>query len=351
MSAPLEYLAPVRLSVPVLSAARLKTYCEDFRVQELPTYEPAGEGEHLFLWIQKQDVSAAELLRVISQQLKVNQRDIGVAGQKDRRAITLQYVSVPASCESQVADFHDERIQILRAKRHSNKLRTGHVLGNRFIVVLRPTAQQFCATACKSVQRRLMEITESGFPNYYGPQRFGTNAESVNLGVQLLNLSSSKRKANRASRFEKKMSISAVQSAVFNLVTSGRVADGSVHQPMNGDVVCRRGGIRPFLYSDRNPDEAAQLIPMGPIPGPKMIAAEGDVLIQQQNAIQTLGLQDDHFSNSKITPGARRPMLAWPTNCKCELHDEGCLRLSFDLAAGSYATVLLREILQDTQEA
>ncbi|MEP3481806.1 MAG: tRNA pseudouridine(13) synthase TruD [Fuerstiella sp.] len=351
MSVPLEYLDPVRLGVPVLSAARVKTFCEDFRVEERPTYQPSGEGEHLFLWVKKQDVSAAELLRVISQQLKVNQRDIGVAGQKDRRAVTLQYVSVPASCEPKIADFHDERIQILRAKRHANKLRTGHVLGNRFLVVLRPTEEQFTATTCTAVERRLMEIAESGFPNYYGTQRFGTNSASVDLGVQLLNLSAKKRKANRASRFEKRMSISAVQSAVFNLVTSGRVANGSVNQPIDGDVVCRRGGIRPFLYSNRNADETAQLIPMGPMPGPKMVAAEGEVLIQQQNALQRLGLLDDHFSNSKTTPGARRPMLAWPTNCTCDLNDEGCLRLSFDLTAGSYATVLLREILQDTCEA
>lgn len=370
MSKTLEYLDPARLYLPVLPAALLKAECEDFRVEELPTYEPSGEGEHLFLWIRKQDVSASHLLRMVSQQLKIDQRDIGVAGQKDRRAVTLQYVSVPATCESKVAGFQDQQIQILRAKRHGNKLRTGHLLGNRFVIVLRPTEQPFEDTTCDLVERRLLKISESGFPNYYGPQRFGQDAASVHLGVQLLNQSASKRKANRASRFAKKMSISAVQSAVFNLVTSGRVASarmtvggetvsgetvnggtvGGVHHPTDGDVVCRRGGIRPFLYSDRNPDEAAQLVPMGPMPGPKMISAEGEIFVQEQDALQAIGLQDAHFANSKVTPGARRPMLAWPTNCSCELIDDGCLKLSFDLTAGSYATVLLREVVQKLQE-
>lgn len=350
MQETLEYLDPARMQATVLADALLKAHCEDFRVQELPSYEPAGEGEHLFLWVQKRDVSAAQLIHVLSQQLKVSQRDIGVAGQKDRRAVTQQYVSVPAACESHVDAFHDEQIQILRSNRHGNKLRTGHVVGNRFQIILRPTDQPFSSDTCHSVMTRLLQISDAGFPNYYGSQRFGRQAASVQKGVQLLTGSSAKRKAVRASRFERKMLFSAAQSAAFNLVTSWRVKEDLVSTPIDGDVVCRRGGIRPFLYSDRNQDETAQLIPMGPMPGPKMVAAEGNVVLQEQNALLCIGLREEHFGNGKATPGARRPMLAWPTNCSCELTDSGGLLLGFDLSSGSYATVLLREVVQNLHE-
>lgn len=331
---------------PVLTEVILKELCEDFRVEELPAYEPCGEGEHLFLWVQKRDVSARHLIQVLSRQLKVSQRDIGVAGQKDRRAVTRQYVSVPAICEPRVASFQDEQIQILRIKKHGNKLRTGHVEGNRFEIVLRPTTVALTAASGESVSRRLMQISETGFPNYYGSQRFDSDGLTVRKGAQLLQGTSAEKRALRVSRFERKMLLSAVQSAVFNLVTAERVREGSVGRPVDGDVVCRRNGIRPFLYSDRNSEAVEQLIPMGPMPGRKMLPSEGRVLMREEAALQRLGLCAADFASSKDTPGVRRPMLAWPTDCSCQLIDNGAIKLCFDLPSGCYATVLLREIAQ-----
>ena len=344
---PPEYLDPARIGECPLATALLKVHCQDFRVQELPLYVANGTGEHLFLWVRKQDVSASHLIHVLSQQLKVRQADIGIAGQKDRRAITEQYVSVPVGCESKVASFTDERIQILRTCRHTNKLRTGHLQGNRFQVILRSPNPPFPAETCDRARLRLLQISAEGFPNYYGEQRFGRQAESVHKGVQLLDCTSATKKAFRTSRFEKKMLVSAVQSAVFNWVVSGRVRDRTWSEPIDGDVVCRRDGIRPFLYTDRNVDSTEQLIPMGPMRGPKMLAAEGQVLQQERAVLAALQLTEACFHNKKLTPGARRPMVAWPSACYCEATECGSLRLGFDLPAGSYATVLLREIVKE----
>lgn len=336
-------------NAPPLFSATCKATCEDFVVEEVPTYTPTGDGEHLFLWLQKRDVSAGELQQILCRELKIHDRDLGIAGQKDKKALTFQWVSVPATCESRVEVFQHDRIQIHQTARHSNKLRTGHLIGNRFQIVLRATGPQATEPQATETERlvrqRLEKLAESGFPNYFGDQRFGRDGATLLAGTDFLTASNSQRKKRRLSRFQRKMFVSAVQSAIFNQVVNARVKAGTVGAPVDGDVVCRQGGIRPFLFSNRNSDEQERLIPMGPLFGPKMMQAEGEILESEQQVLSEMGLHPDHFDSVKLTPGARRPMLAWPENCEISLTDEGHLKLQFELKAGTYATVLLREIV------
>ena len=116
---------------------RLKDRPEDFVVEEVPAYEPCGAGEHLYLWIEKTDVAADHLLNHVARTLGMSVRDVGMAGIKDRRAITRQYVSVPATCEPRIARLETDKIRVLRRARHRNKLRTGHLRGNRFSILVR----------------------------------------------------------------------------------------------------------------------------------------------------------------------------------------------------------------------
>src|SRR5580692_3991197 len=115
-------------SLPFLTAdlpgtgGTLKQEPEDFVVEEIPAYEPCGEGEHLFLWMEKQDVSGEELLRHVARRLGISSGDIGMAGIKDRRAITRQWISVPVRCEPLAAQIETERIKVLTSARHGNKL-------------------------------------------------------------------------------------------------------------------------------------------------------------------------------------------------------------------------------------
>src|SRR5580704_5664766 len=68
-------------SLPFLTAdlpgtgGKLKQEPEDFVVEEIPAYEPCGEGEHLFLWVEKQDVSGEELLRHVARRLGIPSGD------------------------------------------------------------------------------------------------------------------------------------------------------------------------------------------------------------------------------------------------------------------------------------
>ena len=280
-------LLPPTLYNPIFPEIVIRTREEDFLVEELPAYQPDGSGEHLFLWIEKRGVAAAELISRMARTLRIRSGEIGVAGQKDRHAVTRQYVSVPRSCESRIADLESDQIRILSLSGHRHKLRTGHLSGNKFCISLRRTAGAWSAEELCSVQSRLQLLTETGFPSYFGPQRFGHAGSSLQEGLQLLQgTRSRKRWPFHQQRFMTRMVLSAVQSAVFNLVVADRVQSGTVNCPVQGDVVIRKHGSRPFLMSARDTlssvaevgdsEHAVSLpyIPAGPMPGSRMLQAE-----------------------------------------------------------------------------
>src|SRR5262245_26141579 len=168
---------------PLLTASlpgvggRIKVEPADFEVEEIPAYEPSGTGDHLFLWIEKTDMGAEFFARQIAKRLGIANGEVGTAGLKDRRAVTRQWVSVPASCEPAIAGLEGEGIKLLRVSRHGNKLRPGHLRGNRFRILIRdeePTTDP---------EPILNRIREHGLPNFYGPQRFGRDGETASLGI------------------------------------------------------------------------------------------------------------------------------------------------------------------------
>lgn len=324
----------------------LKTTIEDFVVEEIPVYAPTGEGDHLFLWVEKRDVSAQFLVKILSQLLRLNPRDIGVAGLKDRRAVTRQFVSVPADCEPLLADFSFDGIKILESTRHERKLKTGHLRGNRFSILIRDTAENAFQKA-SAIQEK---IAQFGFPNYYGTQRMGRDNETLVMGLKLLKDErvSSKYFRNKSL---KRLALSAAQSSLFNRVLSERVSDQSLHTVQLGDVmqVCETGGI--FVVEDVAREQERfdhrETVITGPIFGPKMKPPTDTVLEQEQRVLSEFELEMSHFSRfKKLTPGARRPFLIWPDQFRIEQTETGIL-FEFTLPSGVYATMLLREFMKN----
>ncbi|MCP4788157.1 MAG: tRNA pseudouridine(13) synthase TruD [Fuerstiella sp.] len=342
-----EIVSPPRGNLPILPAAIIRWQPEDFQVEEIPTYLPDGVGQHLYLWIQKRNVSAGDLIWRLAKDLKVSARDIGVAGQKDRRAVTRQFVSVPRSCAEDIGNLTDPAIQILSVSAHGNKLRTGHLSGNQFTVVLRgKDGATFCPNEAEAVTDRLTLLEKNGFPNYFGPQRFGHDGSSIRDGITLLTTGKPPGSWKRQQRrFLSKLSASAVQSAVFNLCLAQRVGQQTCSSVSFGDVVCRRSGIKPFAYGSDSDADAMDLIAMGPMPGGKMVKTSGDAQTDEQQVMARLELSDDNFAqNSKLTPGTRRKYIEFPRNVSSAVMSDGSLQLKFDLTAGTFATVLLAEI-------
>ncbi len=326
---------------------KLKQQPDDFVVEEIPAYEPCGEGEHLFLWLEKRDVAGEDLLRHVARRLAISPRDVGIAGVKDRRAITRQWVSVPARCEPSIPDVDTDRIHVIRAVRHRNKLRTGHLRGNRFSIRVRDVVEG----AVDRADLIAATIGRQGFPNYFGPQRFGQDLQTLRLGLDLIGGKAAPRSIPPARRrFLLRMSLSAVQSALFNAVLAARMREGRLHSVLPGDVmqVAASGGL--FVAHEQAAEQgrfdARETVVTGPIFGPKMIAPEGDAGERERSVLAAWNICAADFDRfPKLTSGTRRPLLIWPENLTVRAGD-GVLQVDFELASGSYATSLLREFMK-----
>lgn len=334
-------------SLPGLGG-NLKTEPEDFVVEEIPAYEPGGEGEHLFLWIEKRDVSAENLVRRVADAVGIRCEDVGTAGLKDRRAITRQYVSIPASCEDHTASIDGDGIRVLRSGRHANKLRTGHLRGNRFEIVLRNVSTDNGRARAQAIAEI---IRTRGFPNYYGEQRFGAGGETLDLGLDLLTGRRKPRSLPHSRRrFLLRLALSAVQSAIFNETVAARLREDLLHTVQAGDVMQKResGGL--FVAEDVPAEQirfnAGETVMTGPMHGPKMrrpagLTAEWEIAILQQ-----FDLTPGRFAAWKrLLPGTRRPLLAFASGLKVQ-HTGRDLRIDVSLDRGVYATSLLREFMK-----
>ncbi len=158
---------------------RIKMVPEDFEVEEIPAYQPSGAGDYLYLWIEKRGMGAEYFRRQLAQQLGIPAGEIGTAGLKDRHAVTRQMVSVPAGVEPRLSQVEGDGIRLLRVSRHGNKLRPGHLHGNRFRILVREVVPE----AGTLLEPLLARIRGEGLPNFYGPQRFGRDGETVLLGL------------------------------------------------------------------------------------------------------------------------------------------------------------------------
>lgn len=322
----------------------LKQRVEDFVVEEIPAYQPEGSGEFLFLWVEKAGLSAEQLTSHLARFLKIAHQDIGMAGMKDRQAITRQMISVPAKCESRLGEIRHENIRVLEVRRHRHKLRTGHLRGNKFSIFIQQVAPDALEKAA-AIRARLVTL---GFPNYFGEQRFGREAETLQLGFDLLRHVKSPGDIPRARRkFLLRLAISAAQSVLFNQALASRLTSGTLHRALPGDLmqVCESGGL--FLVEDVGREQprldAHEIVPTGPLFGPKMKKAGSDVGASEAQLLASCGLTMESFAEfGKLALGTRRPYLVWPQDFEIRGEPAG-IRLEFSLPSGCYATVLLRE--------
>jgi tRNA pseudouridine13 synthase len=321
---------------------RIKTVPEDFEVEEVPAYEPCGAGEHLFLWVEKRGLGAEYFVRQVARRLGVAVGEVGTAGLKDRHAVTRQMVSVPAGAEGRLIELDGDGIRLLRVSRHGNKLRPGHLHGNRFRILLRGTEPNAGGRLTPLVER----LRQEGMANFYGPQRFGRDGETARLGFDLLRGQA----AGTRNPFLRKLALSAAQSALFNAALARRTNDGLLRRVLDGDVMAKWpfGGL--FVARDLEREqqrlEARETVPAGPIFGRKMFAAAGAAAEREQEVLRDAGLGPEAFRGfGKLLPGTRRHNLVYLDDLAAAEEPEG-VRLSFTLPAGSYATVLLQEIMK-----
>ena len=332
------------LLTPTLSGigGRIKAEPEDFDVEEIPAYEPAGTGDHLFLWIEKRDIGAEFFTRGVARRLGISSGEVGTAGLKDRRAVTRQWVSVPAAVEPRLAELEGDGVRVLRVSRHGNKLRPGHLRGNRFRILIRDVPADAAERAAPILDR----IRRDGLLNFYGPQRFGRDGETARLGLDLLTGG----RGGGRNPFLRKLALSAAQSVLFNDYLGRRLTDGLLRTVLQGEVMAKwpAGGM--FVAGDLPVEQARfdarETVHAGPMFGRKTFPAEGIAAEREAVVLRDAGLTVDSFSGfGKLLMGTRRHNLIYVDELTAESEADG-LRLTFTLPAGSYATVLLREVMK-----
>lgn len=376
---------------------------EDFQVEELPLYPCSGRGEHLYLWIEKTGITTRELLSQIGKGLRLKEREIGYAGLKDARARTRQMISIPARCADRVAALQLRKAQILRQELHGNKLRLGHLAGNRFTIRLRNTHRD----AAQRAEAILQQLQERGTPNRFGEQRYGVLGNSARLGLLFLqgnyedfcpeflgdpalirntdwqaaaaayhagDLAACFDKLPRRMRDERRLVrcllegkshqvavkslprnllrlyLSASQSQLFDQLLEQRLPN--LQQLYDGDIAVKHANGACFRVTSAEDEQSRadsfEISPSAPLFGHKVMLACGQPGKSEERILQNTGLSLTSWKQELglSMPGERRPLRVPLINPKILAATGNELVLEFTLPKGSYATSVLLELIK-----
>ncbi len=384
---------------------KIKVSPADFVVEELPLYEPCGEGEHVYLTFEKRDMATLQAINSVARALKINRKQIGYAGLKDAQAITRQTISIFGASPEDVTRLNIPGMTVLAVRRHRNKLKLGHLKGNRFVIRVKDVAPELMGQA-ESIMARLQA---DGVPNYYGRQRFGVRHNTHLLGLALIRgdapgfmaellgkphpaenarvqearaafdagdwagalekwppiLREEQRVLGRLARSGsleaalgsldkrlKRLFVAAFQSNLFNQLLTRRL--DCIHRLEDGDVawIHRNGAC--FVVESAEEEQpradAFEISPAGPLFGSKYLPARGAPGQQEQAVLAEVGIEPAamHVPGAKMD-GGRRPYRI-PLSEVDLRWDEG-LVLRFSLPPGAYATVVLREVMKTDSAA
>ncbi len=384
------------------TGGQLKLGAEDFQVEEIPLYLPCGSGEHLYLRLQKTGLSTHELLFQLARFFKIKERELGYAGLKDARAKTIQTVSVPGIKPADAEQLAIPGVTLLDATAHGNKLRLGHLAGNRFRIRIRGTGPD----ALQLAEQSLAVLQDIGVPNLFGEQRYGILGNTAELGRALLRRDyqqvialiigkpeqiTNDRWREAATRFEHqdltgaaqilpgrmrderrmlqqlaagqtaeqvvlalpgkrlRLYLSACQSELFDRLVTMRLQ--SLEQLWPGDWAYKHANGACFRVEDPSVEQpradAFEISATAPLFGHKVQLASGQAGLLEESLLDKEGLKTSVFKLGKglTMAGERRPLRVPLHETSLEQQEDGLL-LGFALPRGSYATSVLREIIK-----
>ncbi len=332
---------------------------ETFVVEEEPLYPFSGDGEHLILKVRKKNLTTWQMLQAFSEQLGVKLKDIGYAGLKDKNALTYQYISINKKFEEDLKSFSHKNIKIIEITRHKNKLRIGHLKGNRFFIRLK----KVMPVDAKKIENVLKIIEKEGVPNFFGYQRFGVDGENYIIGKEIV-----EQKRKERNKKKEKLFINAYQSYLFNLWLSKRVEISKLVNSFKKNelknLLNLPSGIIDELKKQKQffkllPGDLSSHYPFGKFFEIENVIDESkrfqnrDIsptgLLAGVKVKRSNGLARDiekDFDDERIKIfGDRRFAWVFPQDLKFEYkEDNAWVELGFFLPKGSYATVLLEEI-------
>jgi tRNA pseudouridine13 synthase len=332
-------LEPPRAGGAPSLSGRLRESPDDFRVEERLGFEADGGSAHQLLHVEKTDANTLFVARSLARAAGVRPADVGFAGLKDRRAVALQWFSVPAS--RPVADWNDfsgPGFRVLEAHGHSRKLRRGALAGNRFVVTVRGLAGEREALA-----PALERIAQRGVPAYFGAQRFGR--EGSNLDALAAWAGGAPLPRDREQR---SFVLSAARSLLFNAVLAERVHHGTWDTLLQGELVNLDGTGSVFLAEVvdetlRARCAAMDVHPTGPLEGQGGTRPGGEAAQTEAQALAPLASVAALLAGAKVE--AARRALRTPVRALDWEVSGDVLKASFELGRGAFATSVLREVL------
>lgn len=357
-------------TLPPIKQATYKTHNTDFVVNEILPLDFTGEGEHLWLHIEKSGVNTAYLAKLLSEWAEIPLRDVGYSGLKDRHALTTQWFSLripkkqlPESEFAPVDISANESVTILAQHWHNKKLNRGTHRANQFIITLRDIELE--GDDKSSVEQHLQNISTTGVPNYFGPQRFGWNGNNIREALTLFARPApenrpqpKKSKRKRAPREQNSMELSAARSLIFNEILAARVRDGSWNTGLAGEVFNLYGSGSIFTSEAIDDTLRARLAsgdihPTGVLWGMandkvSAVAAqlENDV-VQNSDLLTQLAIGLEKRDVKAQRRALRLPIEALSWDWQDEQNtNEQTLVLNFTLTTGSFATSVLASLVQ-----
>ncbi|MCL2896395.1 tRNA pseudouridine(13) synthase TruD [Brenneria tiliae] len=328
------------------ASGALKSTAEDFTVIEDLGFQPDGEGEHILTRVRKRGCNTQFVAEALAKFARIPARAVSYAGLKDRHAVTEQWfcLHIPGKETPDFSRFTLEGCEVLEFARHRRKLRIGALQGNDFTLILRQISDR------AAVDARLLRIARDGVPNYFGSQRFGKGGN--NLEQARLWANNDIRVKERAKRG---FYLSASRSALFNQVASIRLAQQRAKTLLCGDALQLTGRGSWFVA---RPDElaalqarldAGELQVTAPLPGDGALGTQDDALRFEQQSLVGQETLLSLLQRERVDP-ARRAVLLYPRQMRWDWQDEVTVELKFWLPAGSFATSVVREIMNLQQE-
>ena len=384
---------------------RIRTVPEDFLVEEVPLYEPAGRGDHVMFLLEKKGISTFEALLWVSKAVKVSEHSIGYAGLKDALAVTRQWMSVAKVPPERVLAIDHPRLRVLEAAPHAARMRIGHLRGNRFTIRVRGADVSRIDAARAALER----LTARGVPNAYGVQRFGVKQDGHEMGRAILRgdfkeflshllgrphsdegdprvrearesydrgrleeararfpmkhriqkqaLSTLLRTGNAEAAYfslgkrARKIYVSAYQSYLFNRCLDVRIADGTYDRLLSGDLAWLHESGALYAVADGASEVLRagrfEASASGPLPGYDMRRPLGRPLEIEESVLRDEGIDEEAFrAPAARTRGGRRPYRVPLTDASIEPAGGADVVLKFTLPPGSFATIVLDEVMK-----
>lgn len=324
------------------ATAQIRQQPADFVVTEDLGFSPDGAGEHLFVRLRKTGCTTPFIAERLARFAGIARRAVSYAGMKDRHAVTEQWFSLhlPGKASPAFDSFNEAGCEVLQVARHSRKLRIGALQGNQFRLVLRQVSGDRV-----ELETRLQAIAAQGAPNYFGEQRFGRSGQNLSLARRWASGEITIRDRQRRS-----FALSAARSLLFNLIVSQRLENGTAQRLLNGDVVQLAGRGSWFVAHEAEHDALQPRVDAGELLITALLAGDGAPgTVEEAAAFETACLSAyaglvDLLRRERVT-AARRAILVRPRDFTWRWSDEQTLHLAFWLPAGSFATTIIRELL------